>query len=450
MTADEQGPRRIAAGDISPDLSEPGIAAFEIGEAIAGARGRKFNAVRDVLANAEPDEMREVARWLEAVIDGTSPDDLGLLRDVALTRDELVYGGIPLDSEDELVEMWRTGVYPYRNRMSRKSYEAQKYHLQVELLKLQAWMKENGQRLVILFEGRDAAGKGGTIKRFMEHLNPRGARVVALEKPTPVEQGQWYFQRYVQHLPTHGEIVLFDRSWYNRAGVERVMGFCSPAEHDEFLRQAPEVEENLVRSGVHLIKFWFSVSREEQRRRFREREMHPLKQWKLSPVDLASLDKWDDYTEAKEEMFQHTDTDIAPWTVIKSDCKKRARINAMRYVLHAMPYTGKDVDAIGLLDPLIVGRPADVYENGEHPAARVDTARADGSGANGSGANGSGGVGGRGHKRKKKAGKKAGKNVKKKAKRRDGTDAPSPNGAGVAEAVPLERARKWSRSGGAA
>jgi polyphosphate kinase 2 len=212
--------------------------------------------------------------------------------------------------------------------------------------------------VIILFEGRDAAGKGGTIKRFMEHLNPRGARVVALSKPTETERGQWYFQRYVQHLPTKGEIVMFDRSWYNRAGVERVMGFCTDEEYNEFLRQAPEFERQLVRSGVHLFKFWFSVSRDEQRRRFKERKVHPLKQWKLSPIDTASLDKWDDYTRAKESMFVHTDTSDAPWTVIKSDCKKRARLNAMRFVLERLPYARKDVDVVGVADPLIVGRPS--------------------------------------------------------------------------------------------
>jgi polyphosphate kinase 2 len=252
--------------------------------------------------------------------------------------------------------------------MSRRNYEREKYHLQVELLKLQAWVKETGQKVVILFEGRDAAGKGGSIKRFMEHLNPRGARIVALEKPSEIERGQWYFQRYVQHLPTAGEIVMFDRSWYNRAGVERVMGFCSDEEYLEFMRQAPEFERMLVRNNVHLIKFWFSVSREEQRRRFKEREKHPLKQWKLSPIDLASLDKWDDYTKAKEAMFFYTDTADAPWTVIKSNCKKRARLNAMRYVLHKLPYKGKDLQAIGALDPLVVGRANVVYERGEHTA----------------------------------------------------------------------------------
>jgi polyphosphate kinase len=253
--------------------------------------------------------------------------------------------------------------------MQRKSYEKTKYQLQVELLKLQAWVKEHKQRVIILFEGRDAAGKGGTIKRFMEHLNPRGARVVALEKPSEVERGQWYFQRYIEHLPTAGEIVMFDRSWYNRAGVERVMGFCTNDEYSEFMRQVPEFERNLVRSGIHLIKFWFSVSRKEQRRRFKEREAHPLKQWKLSTIDMASLDKWNDYTKAKEAMFFYTDTADAPWTVIKSDCKKRARLNAMRYVLHKLSYSNKNMATIGPLDPLLVGRAHVVYEQGEKDSA---------------------------------------------------------------------------------
>ncbi len=226
-------------------------------------------------------------------------------------------------------------------------------------------MKATGARVVILFEGRDAAGKGGAIKRFMEHLNPRGARVVALEKPSEIERGQWFFQRYVQHLPTRGEIVLFDRSWYNRAGVERVMGFCTPAEYDEFLRQTPEFERQLVRSGVHLFKMWFSVGRAEQRRRFKERNLHPLKQWKLSPIDLELLDRWDDYTRAKEAMFLHTDTSDAPWTVIKSDCKKRARLNAMRFVLGRIPYERRDLVRVGTADPLIVGRPSLVPSGGD-------------------------------------------------------------------------------------
>ncbi len=264
-----------------------------------------------------------------------------------------------------LTEKWQDGGYPYKYLMSRKNYEMHKYQLQVELLKLQAWVKNTGARVIIIYEGRDAAGKGGTIKRIMEHLNPRGARVVALEKPTEEERGQWYFQRYIKHLPTKGEIVLFDRSWYNRAGVERVMGFCTNEEYLEFMRQAPEFERNLVRSGIILIKFWFSVSRDEQKRRFKDRETHPLKQWKLSPIDKASLNKWDEYTEAKEKMFYHTDTSDAPWTVVKSDCKKRARLNAMRYLLHKIPYENKDIPTIGKIDPLIVGRSNMIYEMGE-------------------------------------------------------------------------------------
>ena len=363
MAPHDDGPRRVVEGDTAADLSALGIERHEVADATEGSSGTLVHSVRDVLLHAEHEDRVEVARWLEAVLGGTSRDDLPQVR--AVLTDDTMFGTPPMGSDDELVEAWRSGVYPYRNLMRRKTYEAQKYRLQVELLKLQAWVKETGERIVIVFEGRDAAGKGGTIKRFMEHLNPRGARVVALEKPTEVEAGQWYFQRYVQHLPTAGEIVLFDRSWYNRAGVERVMGFCTDAEYAEFLRQVPEFERNLVRSGTRLIKFWFSVSREEQRRRFAERERHPLKQWKLSPIDLASLDKWDAYSAAKETMFRVTDTDDAPWTVIKSDCKKRARLNALRYVLHTMPYADKDVDRIGLLDPLIVGRATDLYELGE-------------------------------------------------------------------------------------
>lgn len=247
--------------------------------------------------------------------------------------------------------------YPYKERMSRRTYEKEKKKLQIELLKVQSWVKESGQRIVGLFEGRDAAGKGGTIKRYMEHLNPRGARVVALEKPTETERGQWYFQRYIQNLPTAGEIVFFDRSWYNRAGVERVMGFCEPHEYLLFMRQAPEFERMLVASGIHLFKFWFSVSREEQLRRFVSRYSDPLKHWKLSPVDVQSLDRWDAYTEAKNAMFFHTHTKDSPWIIIKSDDKKRARLNCIRYFLHQLDYPNKDVKAIGKVDPLIVMQP---------------------------------------------------------------------------------------------
>jgi polyphosphate kinase 2 len=270
---------------------------------------------------------------------------------------------IEIEKKDNALNAdWKKGGYPYKNLLSRKSYESQKYRLQVELLKLQAWIKESGARVVILFEGRDAAGKGGTIKRFMEHLNPRGARVVALEKPDEGEKGQWYFQRYIQHLPTHGEIVLFDRSWYNRAGVERVMGFCTPQEYEQFMKQAPLLEKMLVESGVHIIKFWFSVSQKEQKRRFKERQDDPLKQWKLSPIDLASLNKWDAYTRAKEEMFRHTDTPEAPWIVVKSDCKKRARLNALRYLLESLDYSKKNRKNIGAIDPLILGRVSQIFD----------------------------------------------------------------------------------------
>ena len=277
----------------------------------------------------------------------------------------------PISTPEQIRASFESGHYPYARRMGRVPYEAEKARLQAELLKVQIWAQDTGQKFVVLMEGRDAAGKGGTIKRFMEHLNPRYARVVALTKPSDKERGEWYFQRYVEHLPTAGEIVLFDRSWYNRAGVERVMGFCSDDEYQEFMRQAPQFERQLVRSGVHLIKFWFSVSREEQRRRFKERESHPLKQWKLSPIDMASLDKWDDYTKAKEAMFFETDTADAPWTVIKSDCKKRARLNAMRYVLQKLPYDRKDSSNIGNLDSLIVGRAHVVYARGEHPGNAI-------------------------------------------------------------------------------
>jgi polyphosphate kinase len=271
-----------------------------------------------------------------------------------------------LESAGGPTQTWREG-YPYDHRMTRREYEELKRSLQIELLKLQSWVKESGQKVVLLFEGRDAAGKGGTIKRFTEHLNPRGARVVALEKPSERESTQWYFQRYIEHLPASGEIVMFDRSWYNRAGVERVMEFCTPGEYLEFMREAPDLERMLVRSGIHLIKFWFSVSRSEQLTRFAVRQTDPVRRWKLSPMDLASLDKWDAYTEAKEAMFFYTDTADAPWTVIKSNDKKRARIAALRYVLHLLDYADKDTAVVGVPDPLIVGSAASVYEHGEQP-----------------------------------------------------------------------------------
>jgi polyphosphate kinase 2 len=263
---------------------------------------------------------------------------------------------------------WRED-FPYDARMGRREYERTKRRLQIELLKMQAHVKDTGQKVAVLFEGRDAAGKGGAIKRFMEHLNPRGARTVALTVPTEKERSQWYFQRYVAHLPSAGEIVLFDRSWYNRAGVERVMGYCTPTEYLNFLRETPEFERMLVHSGAHLIKLWFSVSREEQAARFAARSLDPVRQWKLSPTDLASLDKWDAYTAAKETMFFHTDTGDAPWTVVKSNDKKRARLEAMRVLLTQIDYPGKDRRLVGVPDPLIVG-PAELVHERDEDLAR--------------------------------------------------------------------------------
>ncbi|WP_425049705.1 polyphosphate kinase 2 [Psychromarinibacter sp. S121] len=272
----------------------------------------------------------------------------------------------PTVTPDQVREAFESGQYPYSKKLARDAYEIRKAELQAELLKLQLWAKDTGQKFVLLFEGRDAAGKGGTIKRFMEHLNPRHARVVALNKPTWEEQGQWFFQRYVAELPTVGEMVFYDRSWYNRAGVERVMGFCSPNEYLEFMRQAPELERMMVRSGIQLFKYWFSVTREEQRRRFKSRETDPLKQWKLSPIDKASLDKWDDYTEAKEAMFFYTDTADAPWVIVKSNDKKRARLNCMQHFLASVDYPDKNEEIVGHPDPLIVGRAQHVVQNSEH------------------------------------------------------------------------------------
>ncbi len=266
-----------------------------------------------------------------------------------------------LDASGLPVDTWREG-YPYDERLDRTTYDLEKRMLQIELIKLQSWVKDTGQRIVLVFEGRDAAGKGGTIKRFTEHLNPRGARVVALVKPTDREQSQWYLQRYVAHLPSAGELVFFDRSWYNRAGVERVMGFCTPDQYTEFLRQAPAFEKMLVNDGIHVVKFWFSVSRAEQLTRFTIRQIDPVRQWKLSPMDLASLDKWDAYTQAKEAMFRKTDTKHSPWTVVKSNDKKRARLEAMRHVLHRFDYPGKDHDVVRTPDPLIVGAAADLFD----------------------------------------------------------------------------------------
>lgn len=362
----KRGVRRVADGDIAAKLNADGIKNEIVSRKVVRQRIVQAATLKDLLEqHATTAPPSGLIAQLRTLMDGASPDERRALRKLLISARETGDGIVRPDPDTELSPGWRNGAYPYKNLQSRKTYERQKYDLQVELLKLQAWVKATGARVVILFEGRDAAGKGGAIKRFMEHLNPRGARVVALEKPSEIERGQWFFQRYVQHLPTRGEIVLFDRSWYNRAGVERVMGFCTPAEYDEFLRQTPEFERQLVRSGVHLFKMWFSVGRAEQRRRFKERNLHPLKQWKLSPIDLESLDRWDDYTRAKEAMFLHTDTSDAPWTVIKSDCKKRARLNAMRFVLGRILYERRDLVRIGTADPLIVGRPSLVSSAGD-------------------------------------------------------------------------------------
>ncbi|MGC1489720.1 MAG: polyphosphate kinase 2, partial [Albidovulum sp.] len=284
----------------------------------------------------------------------------------AKARSSKTSGAAPSGVKGAIRRSFEYGKYPYGHKLGRGVYEADKARLQAELLKVQLWAQETGQKFVVLMEGRDAAGKGGTIKRFMEHLNPRFARVVALNKPSEKERGEWFFQRYIEHLPTAGEIVFFDRSWYNRSGVERVMGFCTPTEYLEFMRQVPELERMLVRSGINLYKYWFSVTQDEQCRRFAARETDPLKRWKLSPIDRASLELWDDYTEAKEAMFFYSDTADAPWTIVKSNDKKRARLNAMRHFLSTIDYPDKDESVVGLPDPLIVGHAAQVIHNSEH------------------------------------------------------------------------------------
>ena len=270
------------------------------------------------------------------------------------------------DKVADLRKAFENGEYPYQDKLKKKPYEEEKAKLQAELLKVQHWAQETGEKFVLIFEGRDAAGKGGTIKRFTEHLNPRQARVVALNKPTWEEKGQWFFQRYIEHLPTVGEMVFYDRSWYNRAGVERVMGFCEPWEYLEFMRQTPDLEQMLVRSGIRLYKYWFSVTQNEQKSRFESRATDPLKQWKLSPIDKESLDKWGDYTEAKEAMFFYTDTADAPWTVIKSNDKKRARLNCMKHFLSTLDYPGKDPEIAQMPDPLIVSTAQHVLHQTDH------------------------------------------------------------------------------------
>ena len=360
--------RKVAMGDVTDGITPGEKKMHTVNDRVHARISKQAGELVSLASqNGHPDEAsirQSVREYLKSF---SKEEQLLILRQL---QNDLRPEEVKQHPDLILSPNWTEGGYPYLNLMSRKNYEKQKYDLQVELLKLQSWVKETGAKVIILFEGRDAAGKGGTIKRFMEHLNPRGARVVALEKPTEEEKGQWYFQRYVKHLPSKGEIVLFDRSWYNRAGVEHVMGFCTHDEYRQFIREAPEFERNLIRNGIHLIKFWFSVSREEQHRRFKDRENHPLKQWKLSPVDRASFDKWDAYTDAKEKMFFYTDTSDSPWIVIKSNCKKRARLNAMRYILNKFPYHKKKVKNIGKLDPLIVGRSNIIYEIEEEKKRR--------------------------------------------------------------------------------
>ncbi|WP_306116380.1 MULTISPECIES: polyphosphate kinase 2 [unclassified Roseovarius] len=247
--------------------------------------------------------------------------------------------------------------YPHSERMPRKAYEQDIAKLQIELVKMQAWAKESGARIAMVFEGRDAAGKGGTIKRFRENLNPRGARVVALSKPTEAEATQWYFQRYIDHLPSGGEIVFYDRSWYNRGVVEKVFGFCTDEQRAHFFTQAPDFEKMLVDEGITLVKFWLNVGRAEQLRRFLKRENDPLKQWKLSWIDVEGLKKWDDYSTAIRETLDRTHTDVAPWTVIRSDDKRRARLAAIRHLLQSVDYAHKDAAAIGSIDASVCGGP---------------------------------------------------------------------------------------------
>lgn len=357
-------PKKVTTGDVIKGKTPKQIQDNTIEVVHEAKLEKEVAAIEDIFGKSN-NKKRSLKDYLEKFSEEDKKEVLRLL------RDELENNQVQKHPDEVLSKLWHQGGYPYEYLMSRKNYEKQKYKLQVELLKLQSWVKETGSRVVILFEGRDAAGKGGTIKRLMEHLNPRGARVVALEKPTDEEKGQWYFQRYIKHFPSKGEIVLFDRSWYNRAGVEKVMGFCDDEEYLEFMREVPELERNLIRSGIYLFKFWFSVSRDEQKRRFKDRENHPLKQWKLSPIDKASLNKWDDYTDAKEKMFFYSDTSDAPWIVIKSNCKKRARLNTMRYVLNRFTYSDRDVNNIGKLDSLIVGRSNVIYEKGEKRSNEV-------------------------------------------------------------------------------
>jgi polyphosphate kinase 2 len=362
--------------EVKPEETHDGLAALTKDEAAApeespeaAARKQEKKRLR-ARRKAEKNELRvkPESNLLKEKISSTKV--LAAAFPMVALIDEQVRTSIP----EELVARVRavkskkdiiSSNYPYTTRMRESAYLEEVELLHIELVKMQAWVKDVGERIVLIFEGRDAAGKGGTIQRFTENLNPRGAKVVALAKPSDTERGQWYFQRYIEKLPTKGEIVFFDRSWYNRAGVEHVMGFCTPHEYLEFMRQTPEFERMMVRSGIRLYKFWFSVSREEQLRRFLGRAQDPLKQWKLSPMDVESLGRWESYTKAKEAMLFYTDTADAPWTIVRSDDKNRARLNAMKHVLHTIPYAGKDTDVVTAPDPHIVGSAKDIYEHGE-------------------------------------------------------------------------------------
>ncbi len=354
---------QIEARPAAEPLSPPAAADPPAPETKKPARKRKTSATK-ASASASGGKARKRAAPL--AVEAASASAVGMLGAVP-RKGSVLHALAEMRHDPEAVRLaFETGAYPYKSKLKRPGYEKRKAELQVELLKVQNWVQETGERIVLLFEGRDAAGKGGTIKRFMEHLNPRGARVVALAKPGERERSQWFFQRYIEHLPAAGEIVLFDRSWYNRAGVERVMGFCSPNEYLEFMRQCPELERMLVRSGIRLFKYYFSVTKEEQLRRFTARSTDPLKRWKLSPVDRASLGKWDDYTEAKEAMFFYTDTADSPWVIVKSDDKKRARLNCMEHFLASLPYPDKDRHILRAPDPLIVGKSGHVIGRADH------------------------------------------------------------------------------------
>ena len=249
-----------------------------------------------------------------------------------------------------------SGGYPYKKKLNDEEYQAELETLQIELVKVQFWQQATGERVMAVFEGRDAAGKGGSISAAIAYMNPRSARIVALTKPTETERGQWYFQRYVSHFPTAGEFVLFDRSWYNRAGVEPVMGFCTPEQYERFLKETPRFEKMIVREGIHFFKFWLDIGREMQIKRFHDRRHDPRKIWKLSPMDIAALNKWNDYGEKRDRMLKDTHTDITPWTVVRANDKRRARLNLLRHILHSLDYEGKDEKAIGEIDDKIIGQ----------------------------------------------------------------------------------------------